>query len=275
MTTDSTARVETSYGDIRVENGFPSLPSTASPIEVAEAEHRSLLSSETTIEGMRRMVLDTVRQLHAETDRRKLEAANAEEKARQRVELEEKRAEKIREQALKAAEDQQRTLDDYLRRRREDSAAFTDALAAVETRAFESASAAMSARADVYKLLRTPQEAPKGGAEVAGDLCKYFLDKVEGIVKHDPRVLGGVARLLEGVAADLPQTKPADSSPSAESVESTATSETVEDIANWPMIKLVEAAKQIPSEVLNGRQIQDLPFGELLTLVTGYATKRA
>ena len=220
------------------------------------------------------MVLDAVRQLHAETDRRKLEAANAEEKARQRVELEEKRADEIRQRSLTAAQEQQQALDDYLRRRREDCAVFTDAMAAVEARAFESASAAMSARADVYKLLRTPQQAAKGGAEVAGDLFKYLLDKAEAVVKHDPRVLGGVARLLEGVAADLPQTKPADS-PSTGSVETTETTETVEDIANWPMTRLVEAAKQIPSEVLNGRPIQDLPFGELLTLVTGYATKRA
>lgn len=271
MTTDSSARVETSYGDIRVENGFPSLPSPA-PIEVAEAEHRSFLSSETTLEGMRRMVLDSVRLLHAETDRRKEEATKAEEKARQLVELEERRAETVRQQSLKAAEDQQKALDDYLRRRREDSAAFTDALAAVETRAFESATNALTARADVFKLLRTPQEAPKGGAEVAGDLFKYLLDKVEGVVKHDPRVLGSVARLLEGVAAELPQTQPAES---AAPVNSAETAETVEDIANWPMTRLVEAAKQIPSEVLNGRQIQDLPFGELLTLVTGYATKRS
>lgn len=272
MTTDSSARVETSYGDIRVENGFPSLPSPASPIEVAEAEHRSFLSSETTLEGMRQMVLDSLRLLYAEIDRRKEEATKAEEKARQLVELEEKRAVQIREESRKAAEDQQRALDDYLSRRRNDCTVFTDAMVAVETRAFESAAAALSDRAEVFKLLRTPQQASKGGAEVAGDLFKYLLDKVEGVVKHDPRVLGSVARLLEGVAADLPQTQPAES---AAPVDSAETADTVEDIANWPMTRLVEAAKQIPSEVLNGRQIQDLPFGELLTLVTGYATKRS
>ncbi len=179
------------------------------------------------------------------------------------------------------AEQKTREMDELWKKQLSDHSTVMLAMAAIEDSAYQSARDAIEVKKTIFQMLRTPvQPAPTGG-ELALQGFKHLTKEIRKVVSKDPRLLGGLLKMLDSGDAESSDAKSEtnaaspDAAPAKADTESSKQPSSPSTIGALSPKQLIEAANSLPDEILQGRNPADMSLETLVELVTGYATRVA
>lgn len=179
------------------------------------------------------------------------------------------------------AEKKTREMDELWKKQLSDHSTVMLALAAIENSAYESTRDAIEVKKTIFQMLRTPvQPAPTAG-ELALQGFKHLTKEIRKVVSKDPRMLGGLLKLLDSGEAESSDAKSEtdsaspDAAPAKADTESSKQPSSPNTIGALSPKQLIEAASLLPDEILQGRNPADMALETLLELVSGYVTRAA